>query len=341
MNALNMKAPVIERRDVPSKHRDATGGADAGARHTRYDVLIKYCSKLAPVRCAVIEPTDRASLLGVSEAVRLRLIEPILIGPERKIRAIAEAEEIDLAGCRIVPADGAQDATRRAIELVWCGQVEALMKDARRGAGLMAAAADPVHGLRTGRHLSHSFVMDIPAYPRPLFVTDAVINVAPTLEGKRDIVQNVIDLARALGLAEPKIAILSAVDTIDPKIPSTLDAAVLCKMADRGQIRGGVLDGPLTVDDALSPVAASARDIGSPVAGSADVLVAPDLEAGHMLAKQLFCVADAGQAGIVMGARIPIILTSPTDSVHTRLASTAIALRVVRAKQEPSDNFEA
>lgn len=340
MNAVNMKTPAIDRRDPPSVGRAKPGPSDAGARHARYEILIRYCSKLAPMRCAVVYPTDRASLAGVSEAVKQRLIEPILIGPEGKIRAIADAEGIDLADHVILPAESAQDAARRAVELVWCGQAEALMKDTARSAGLMMAVADPVHGLRTGRRLSHSYVMDIPAYPRPLFLTDAVINVVPTLEDKRDIIQNVIDLARMLGLAEPKVAILSAADTIDPRISSTLDAAVLCKMADRGQIRSGVLDGPLTVDNALSPIAATAKNIASPVAGCADVLVVPDLEAGNMLAKQLFCFAEAGRAGIVLGAQVPVILTNPTDTVHTRLASAAIALRVVRAKQDSAATLE-
>jgi len=296
--------------------------------------LLRRCEGLAPVSCAVVHPCDRDSLLGPVEAARRGLIIPVLIGPEAKIRAVADAEQIDLSGYRIVPTEHSHAAAEKAVAMARAGEVESLMKGSLHTDEIMAAVVPSASGLRTARRISHVFLMDVPAYPRVLLVTDAAINIYPTLDDKVDIVQNAIDLARVLGIAIPKVAILSAVETVNPKIQSTVDAAALCKMADRGQISGGALDGPLAFDNAVSEEAARTKKIVSPVAGKADILLVPDLEAGNMVAKQLQYLAGADSAGIVLGTRVPIVLTSRADSVRTRLASTAVMALVANARRE-------
>jgi len=304
-------------------------------RHTdAFARLLHRCYGLVPVSCAVVHPCDRDSLLGPLEAAKRGLIVPVLVGPERKIRAVADAEQVDLSSYRIVPVEHSHAAADKAVAMARSGEVESLMKGSLHTDELMAAVVPSATGLRTARRISHAFVMDVPAYPRPLLVTDAAINIAPSLDDKVDIVQNAIDLAHVLGVATPRVAILSAVETINSKIPSTMDAAALCKMADRGQIRGGVLDGPLAFDNAVSEAAARTKGIVSPVAGRADILLVPDLEAGNMVAKQLQYLAAADSAGIVLGTRVPIVLTSRADSVRTRLASVAVMALIADARRE-------
>ena len=286
--------------------------------------LVARCSTLEPVSCAVVHPCDRDSLGGAIEAARRRLIIPILVGPEKKIRAVAKDQQIDLTSYRIVTVEHSHAAAEAAVAMARAGEVESLMKGSLHTDELMAAVVPSATGLRTARRISHVFVMDVPAYPRLLLVTDAAINIDPDVEVKADICQNAIGLAHVLGIAEPKVAILSAVETVTLKIPSTLDAAALCKMADRGQITGGLLDGPLAFDNAISVEAARAKGISSKVAGHADILLVPDLEAGNMIAKQLQYLAGADSAGIVLGARVPIVLTSRADNVRTRLVSAAV-----------------
>ena len=295
-------------------------------RHDRYDELMARCRELAPVRTAVVHPCDAASLGGALQAAQAGLIVPLLVGPEARIRAVAEAAGLDLRDCKIVPAPHSHAAAAQAVALARGGEVESLMKGSLHTDELMHEVMRSDSGLRTARRVSHVFVMDVPAYPKPLLITDAAINIAPTLEDKRDICQNAIDLARALGIAEPKVAILSAVETVNPKLASTLDAAALCKMAERAQITGARLDGPLAFDNAVSPEAARTKGIESAVAGRADILLVPDLEAGNMLAKQLTFLSGADAAGIVLGARVPIILTSRADNLRTRMASCAVAM---------------
>jgi phosphotransacetylase/acyl dehydratase len=302
-------------------------------RNDAFTRLLHRCEGLPAVRCAVVHPCDRDSLLGALEAARRGLIVPVLVGPEAKIRAVAEAEGADLTGVEIVGTEHSHEAAARAVQMARQGKVEALMKGSLHTDELLAAVVPSANGLRTARRISHVFILDVPAYPRPLLVTDAAINIQPTLEDKVDIVQNAIELAHVLGIEEPRVAILSAVETVNPKIPSTVDAAALCKMADRGQITGGLLDGPLAFDNAISPEAARTKKIQSDVAGQADILVVPDIESGNMLAKQLQYLAGADSAGIVLGTRVPIVLTSRSDSVRTRLASTAILALVAHARR--------
>jgi phosphate acetyltransferase len=286
--------------------------------------LLKRCEGLAPVKCAVVHPCDPDSLLGPIEAARRGLIEPVLVGPEERIRAVAKAEGIDLSGYRIVSTPHSHASSETAVAMARAGEVQSVMKGSLHTDELMAAVVPSATGLRTDRRISHVFIMDVPTHPHPIAITDAAINIAPGLKDKVHIVQNVIDLAHALGVPKPKVAILSAVETVNSEIPSTLDAAALCKMADRGQITGGILDGPLAFDNAISLEAARTKNIDSPVAGKADVLLVPDMEAGNMLAKQLQYLAGADAAGIVLGARVPIILTSRADNVRTRLVSAAV-----------------
>jgi phosphate acetyltransferase len=295
--------------------------------------LLKRCEALEPVTCGIVHPCDRDSLLGPLEAAKRGLIVPVLIGPEAKIRAVAEAEKADVSAYRIVSTEHSHAAAEQAVAMARAGEVEALMKGSLHTDELMGAVVPSATGLRTARRISHVFVLDVPAYPRPLMVTDAAINIFPDLECKADIAQNAIELAQILGVETPKVAILSAVETINPKIQSTLDAAALCKMADRGQINGGILDGPLAFDNAISEEAAKTKRIVSPVAGKADILLVPDLEAGNMVAKQLQYLAGADSAGIVLGTRVPIVLTSRADNVRTRLASTAVMALVAHAKR--------
>jgi phosphate acetyltransferase len=281
----------------------------------------------------VAHPCDETSLRGAIDAAAEQLIEPVLVGPERKIRSVAAEHGIDLAGRTIIDAAHSQDAAARAVALIREGKGELLMKGSLHTDELMRAVTASATGLRTERRISHVFVMDVPGHPETLFITDAAINIFPDLDVKRDIVQNAIDLWVGVGMGTPRVAILSAVETVTTKIPSTIDAAALCKMADRGQITGGLLDGPLAFDNAIDPEAARIKGIASPVAGQAQILVVPDLEAGNMLAKNLSFLAHADAAGIVLGARVPIILTSRADSVRTRLASCAVAALYANARR--------
>ncbi len=292
----------------------------------RYRRLRQLAKGHQPLITAVVHPVDEASLTGAVEAQREGLIQALLVGPEAKIRRAADASGIDLSDFTIVPTEHSHAAADAAVALARAGKVEALMKGALHTDELMHSVVDAVNGLRTARRISHIFAIDAPSYPRPMFITDAAVNIYPTLIDKRDIIQNAIDLVRALGILVPRVAILSAVETVSPDIKSTIDAAALCKMADRGQITGGILDGPLAFDNAVSAEAARTKNITSPVAGRPDILVAPDLEAGNMMAKQLVYLADADMAGIVMGARVPIIVTSRAAGTMSRLGSCAIAL---------------
>ncbi len=294
-------------------------------RHEKYERLVAACRAISPVPTAVAHPCDASSLGGAVDAARQGFITPILIGPAARIRAVADEAGMDIAPYEIVDVPHSHAAAATAVEMVRQGRAQLLMKGSLHTDELLREVARKDSGLRTERRISHVFIMDVPTYAKPLFITDAAVNIAPTLEDKRDIIQNAIDLARALGNPQPKVAILSAVETINPKIPSTVEAGALCKMADRGQITGGLLDGPLALDNAISPEAVRIKGIASPVAGQADILVVPDLEAGNMLAKNLTFLANADAAGIVLGARVPIVLTSRADSVMTRMASCAVA----------------
>jgi phosphate acetyltransferase/phosphate butyryltransferase len=302
---------------------------EKGARARR---LLEMAKRLPALKTAVVHPVDEASLMGAVEAQRQGLIRAVLVGPEAKIRHAAEAASVDLAEFEIVAVEHSHAAADAAVALAREGKVEALMKGALHTDELMHAVVRADSGLRTARRLSHVFAVDAPLYARSLFITDAAINIYPTLMEKRDIVQNAIDLARAVGIVAPRVAILSAVETVSPDIHSTVDAAALCKMADRGQIVGAKLDGPLAFDNAVSLEAAKTKGIVSEVAGRADILVAPDLEAGNMIAKQLEYLADAELAGIVVGARVPIMLTSRSDGVKARLGSCALALMMKRPR---------
>jgi len=303
-------------------------------KHERYTHLLSRVKGLEPIPTAVAHPCDQESLKGPVMAFQAGIIEPILVGPENKIRAIAEEFGIDLSGIRIVNAAHSHDSAALAVSLVRTGDAEALMKGSLHTDELMGEVVARANGLRTSRRISHVFVMDVPTYHRPLLITDAAINIAPTLEEKADIIRNAIDLAHVIGIPEPKVAILSAVETINPKIQSTLDAAALCKMADRGQIKGGLLDGPLAFDNAVSIVAAKTKGIKSAVAGHAEILVVPDLESGNMVAKQLEYLANALTAGIVLGTKVPIVLTSRADSAETRTASCVIAALIAHANRK-------
>lgn len=296
--------------------------------------LLEAAGKLAAIRTAVVHPVDGPALLGVAAAAKAGLIVPVLVGPEARIREAALAAAVDIEPYEIVPVPHSHAAAARAVAMARAGEVEALMKGSLHTDELMQALLPKDLGLRTERRMSHVYAFDVPTYPRPLFITDAAINIYPTLEHKRDIVQNAIDLAHVLGIESPKVAILSAVETVTTQIRSTLEAAALCKMADRGQITGGVLDGPLAFDNAVSEAAARTKGIVSEVAGQADILVVPDLESGNMLAKQLEYLADSEGAGIVLGARVPIVLTSRADDTVTRTASCALALLLARRKPQ-------
>jgi phosphate acetyltransferase/phosphate butyryltransferase len=301
-------------------------------RGARYRQLIALTQGLEPIRTAVVHPVDRNTLLGVIEAAQAKLIIPILMGPEAKIRAVAEAESLNLSSYALISTEHSHAAAAQAVALARSGEVEALMQGSLHTGELMHEVVIREAGLRTGRRMSHVAVVDVPTYPRPLLITDASINLYPSLEDKRDIVQNAIDLALVLGIETPKVAILSAIETVSPRLESSLEAAALCKMADRGQITGGIVDGPLAFDDAISAEAAQAKGIASPVAGQADILVVPDFESGTMLTKQLEYLAEAQTADIVLGARIPIVLTSRADTPLSRQAACAVALLLARHK---------
>ncbi|WP_223275030.1 bifunctional enoyl-CoA hydratase/phosphate acetyltransferase [Tateyamaria sp. syn59] len=293
-----------------------------GANHDR---LLEAARKHPALPTAVVHPCDATSLTAALDTVSQGLIAPLLVGPEPRIRAVAEAEGLDLSGLDIIDTPHSHASAEQAVALVREGRAKALMKGALHTDEIMSAVVSKATGLRSERRMSHVYVMDVPTYPKPLLITDAAINIAPDLQTKADIVQNAIDLAHALGIDMPKVALLSAVETITPRMQSTVEAGALCKMADRGQIKGGVLDGPLAFDNAISMRAVASKGITSPVAGQADILVAPDLEAGNMIAKQLMYLAGAEGAGIVLGAQVPIILTSRADDRRTRVASAAIA----------------
>lgn len=307
--------------DDPSKAPDP---------HAWYHALLARCVGLAPVATAVVHPCDALSICAAVEAAKLGLIQPILVGPAEKVRHAAEIAQVDIAQYRLEDVAHSHAAAARAVELVRAGETALLMKGALHTDELMHEVTADKTGLRTERRISHVYLMDLPDHDRPLLVTDAAINIQPTLEDKRDIVQNAIDLAHVMLIASPKVAILSAVETVNPQIQSTIDAAALCKMADRGQIIGGVLDGPLAFDNAISAEAARDKGIVSPVAGHADILVVPDLVSGNILAKMLTFIAHADAAGVVLGARCPIILTSRADAERTRVASCAVAVLMSR-----------
>ena len=299
----------------------------------KYELLLEGCRSLTPVVTAVAHPCEVTALAAAIEGRTLGLIDPILVGPSRKIEEIATTNRLVLDSVRIVDAPHSHASAERAVELVRKGEAELLMKGSLHTDELLGAVVARESGLRTGRRVSHVFIIDVPTYHKVLIVTDAAINIAPSLEDKADICQNAIDLAKSLGLAQPKVAILAAVETVTSKMPATIDAAALCKMADRGQITGGLLDGPLAFDNAISKDAARIKGIKSDVAGDPDILLVPNLEAGNILAKQLTFLANADSAGLVLGARVPIILTSRADSVRSRIASCAVAMRAAHARR--------
>jgi phosphate acetyltransferase len=299
---------------------------------SKYDRLIARAKGIA-ARTVVAHPCDETSLRGVTEAAEAGIIVPILVGPAAKISAVAREHGLDISRFELVDAAHSEAAAAKAVELVRESKGELLMKGSLHTDELMREVAASKTGLRTARRISHVFIMDVPTYPETLFITDAAINIFPDLDAKRDIIQNAIDLFNQVGLGTPRVAILSAVETVTSKIPSTIEAAALCKMADRGQITGGVLDGPLAFDNAIDPEAAKIKGIESPVAGRAQILVVPDLEAGNMLAKNLTFLAKADAAGLVLGARVPIILTSRADSVRSRMASCAAAVIYAEARR--------
>jgi phosphate acetyltransferase/phosphate butyryltransferase len=321
-----LSGTVLVRAPSEKVRRPRQDAQPAAGRRRQLTHMLEMAAGVQPAITAVVHPVDHVSLSGAVEAAEQNLIVPILIGPEERIRAAAEEAGIDLAPFRIIAAEHSHAAAELGVQMARNGEAEVLMKGALHTDELMGAVVNKEWGLRTGRRMSHVWVMDVPTYPRPLLISDTGLNIYPDLATKRDIVQNAIDLAHVLGIPAPKVAILSATESVNPDIRSTLDAAALCKMADRGQISGGILDGPLAFDNAISEAAAKTKGIVSPVAGRADILIAPDLDAGNMLAKQLHYLADADAAGIVMGARVPIVLTSRADDQVSRMASSAIAL---------------
>jgi phosphotransacetylase len=302
----------------------------------KYEALLERCRSLQPVPTAVAHPCEASALSGAVEAAKLGLIVPILVGPAARIGATATEAKVDLGKVRIVDTPHSHASAEAAVRLVREGEAELLMKGSLHTDELMAAVVSREGGLRTARRISHVFVMDVPTYHKVLLVTDGAINIAPTLEDKVDICQNAIDLARSLGREKPNVAILAAVETVTTKMPATIDAAALCKMAERGQITGALVDGPLAFDNAISKEAARTKGIHSEVAGDPDILLAPDLESGNILAKQLTFLANADAAGLVLGARVPIILTSRADSVRSRIASCAVAMLAAHARRQPA-----
>ena len=323
----------MTKRSAPHLRNATAPRAPSGLK--RLEQLCSAARRYAPLRTAVVHPVDAVSLQGAVEAERAGLILPVFVGPEKRIRAAARRARITLSEHTVRSTEHSHAAAELAVQMARRGEIDAIMKGALHTDELMRAVVDPQLGLRTERRVSHVFTIDAPHYPRLLFITDAAVNIYPSLEDKRDIVQNAVDLAHALGVRVPRVAILSAVELVTPKIKSTLDAAALCKMADRGQITGAVLDGPLAFDNAVSRAAAATKAISSSVAGRADILVVPDLEAGNMLAKQLEYLAGAQLAGIVLGARVPIMLTSRADDARARLASCALAVLFARHRLAP------
>jgi phosphate acetyltransferase len=300
--------------------------------HIRFHRLVDAAQGRPAVRTAVVHPCDEVSLESAIEAARLKLIVPILVGPAARIRDVAAQASFKIGSFEIVDTHHSQDSAVKAVEVVHAGRADALMKGSLHTDELMSAVVSRTAGLRTARRISHCFIMDVPGHANAMIITDAAVNIAPTLEEKVDIVQNAIDLAHVMGVSDVRVAILSATESINSKVQSTIEAAALCKMADRGQITGGILDGPLALDNAISPEAAGIKHIVSPVAGKANILVVPDLESGNMLAKSLSFLAGADAAGIVLGARVPIILTSRADALLTRIASCAVAVLVAASK---------
>jgi phosphate acetyltransferase len=306
---------------------------DLGVRGSKYDRLIAKAKEVPPAKTVVVHPCDETSLRGAVEAAELGIIVPILVGPLAKIRDVAREHRLAIDKYDLVDVPHSDAAAARGVELVREGKGEMLMKGSLHTDELMRAVTASATGLRTARRISHVFIMDVPSHAETLFITDAAINIFPDLDVKRDIIQNAIDLFTQVGLGTPRVAILSAVETVTSKIPSTIDAAALCKMADRGQITGGILDGPLAFDNAVDVEAAKIKGIHSPVAGRAQILVVPDLEAGNMLAKNLIFLSKADSAGLVLGARVPIVLTSRADSVRSRMASCAAGVLYAAARR--------
>ena len=333
LKVIRGTAEVLAPTEKIKRARVALPEVTISDRELRYQQLMSLMAGIPAITMAVVHPCDLPSLGGALSARDRGLIVPTLVGPADKINAIAVQNGLDLGGCTIVDVPHSHAAAEKAVALVRSGEVEAIMKGSLHTDELMAEVVSKVTGLRTARRVSHVFLMDVPSYPRPLLITDAAINIQPTLEDKVDIVQNAIDLAHVLGIVEPKVAILAAVETVTPKMQATLDASALCKMADRGQITGALLDGPLAFNNAVSLEAAKTKGIHSAVAGRADILVVPDIESGNMLAKQLEYLADALSAGIVLGAQVPIVLTSRADSADTRAGSCAIAVLLAHSKR--------
>jgi phosphate acetyltransferase len=301
---------------------------------SKYERLVARAKQVAPAQTIVVHPCDESSLRGPVEAAALGIIKPILVGPAARIKKVASEHGIKISDFQVIDAPHSEAAAERAVELVHEGKGELLMKGSLHTDELMRAVTNSKTGLRTARRISHVFIMDVPTYSETLFVTDAAINISPDLDAKRDIIQNAVDLFTQVGLGTPRVAILSAVETVTAKIPSTIDAAALCKMADRGQITDAIVDGPLAFDNAISPEAAKIKGIQSPVAGKAQILVVPDLEAGNMLAKNLIFLSKADSAGLVLGARVPVVLTSRADSVRSRMASCAAAVLYAAARRK-------
>ena len=320
-----------------SEGKIASRGVDRpepAASASKYDRLISEAKRSAAAKAIVVHPCDETSLRGAVDAAAMGLISATLVGPAATIKKVAREHNLDIGKCELVDVAHSDAAASKAVELIRAGQGELLMKGSLHTDELMRPVTASATGLRTERRISHVFIMDVPTYPETLFITDAAINIFPDLDAKRDIVQNAIDLFTQIGLGKPRVAILSAVETVTTKIPSTIDAAALCKMADRGQITGAILDGPLAFDNAIDPEAARIKGIHSPVAGRAQILVVPDLEAGNMLAKNLVYLSKADSAGLVLGARVPIVLTSRADSVRSRMASCAAAVLYAAARRK-------
>ncbi len=334
LKVIDGTAEVLAPSEKIKRVRVSLPKVNISNRELRYQHLLSITGGLSPIPIAVAHPCDAESLRGPIQAAEAGLVIPILIGPEAKIRSVAEEQGLNLKNYRIIDVQHSHAAAEAAVALCRDGTAEALMKGSLHTDELMGAVVSKTTGLRTARRISHVFLADVPTYPHPWMITDAAINIEPTLEDKVDIIQNAIELGQILGQAEPKVAILSAVETVTSKIRSTLDAAALCKMADRGQIKGGLLDGPLAFDNAVSLVAAKTKGIRSAVAGNADILVVPDLESGNMVAKQLEYLADALMAGVVLGARVPIVLTSRADTAETRAVSCAVAQLMAHSKRE-------
>jgi phosphotransacetylase len=326
---LDQRACTRTPQDGRDSRKDPPLAANIELRRSPFDALVASAATLGPLPFAVVHPCDALSLRGAMEAARLGLIEPVLVGPRHKVVAAAANAGVALGGLPVEDVPHSHAAATRAVALARSGRVSALLKGALHTDELMAEVVDRERGMRTERRVSHVFALDVPSYPKLLLLTDGGININPDLDAKRDIVQNAIDLARAVGIATPRVAILSAVETVNARIGSTIDAAALCKMADRGQITGGMLEGPLAFDNAVSATAAATKGIDSPVAGSADILVVPDLLTGNMLAKQMIYLSGAASAGIALGARVPIALTSRSDDVRSRVVSCALARLLV------------